>query len=463
MAETQLLKQIISPLPPVHEEELPHIGAGLMFLDNPTEYLRSLRAQHGDTYLVDIFGFKLLMTYSPQGLAALYEYDESEASFAMATFDMIRFKTPVETLIDTDSKLFYHLLMHKKMPSYIQTISKVVDAVFDDWSQHSEIDIFDSVRTMEQRVGYALWIAEEAADNRYWPELKACFDVLDQEKSFVDPTLTLRTIQSNKADERAAVQQLYRIIPGIIQAHDANPNKHHAGVDFFREHFSAENALSADALEKKVIHNVMNANQGFLSNLYAGIAWVIVRLVEHSDCLTKVKAEIAEIKSQHGEEFYLDVNALNEMHYLEQVTMESIRLAQRSLTLRKVMKTIEFNDGSQTYQLEQGIYLATMLSVTNTQSPELAAFNPDNYQQNRLTADIAQYGKASISTFGHGRHACPAQRFSHHMTKIIVTKLLQRFSLSADFSNPPQPADKQMGGVSRPQQPIHIQLNNTAN
>ena len=43
----------ISPPPPIAAEELPHVGAGLRFLDAPTDYLAELRARHGDTFFVD--------------------------------------------------------------------------------------------------------------------------------------------------------------------------------------------------------------------------------------------------------------------------------------------------------------------------------------------------------------------------------------------------------------------------
>ncbi len=457
MAHPHLLSKIIDPLPPVHQEELPHIGAGLRFAQAPTRYLAELRERYGDTYLVDIFGFNLLMTYSPRGLESLYQYSEEEASFAMATFDMIGFKTPIETLIDTDSKLFYHLLMNKKMPAYVETIDRVVRKEFERWQTFERVDIFDAIRTLEQRVGYALWLAEEAAEDRYWPELKRCFDDLSQEVSFVDPKATLETITSDKAKERAAVQRLYQLVPQIEQAHDANPDRVYAGIDFFRERF-AEEPLDEDALGRKVIHNIMNANQGFLSNLYAAIAWVIVRLLEHPAVCDKVKAEIAAVEANFTGDICTNVDALNALEYLEQVMMESVRMAQRSITLRKVMKPIEFDDGQRTYKVEPGIYITTMLSVTNNQSPELRTFNPDNYNKNQLAVDISAYGKESVSTFGHGRHACPAQRFSHHMVKIVVIQLLRRFNPRAEFSEPPQPSTQQMGGVSRPETPILVSL-----
>lgn len=467
MSEKHLLKKIISPLPPIHQEELAHIGAGLRFIESPTQYLSELRQRHGDTYLVDVFGFKLLMTYSAKGLESLYKYEEDEASFAMATFDMIGFKTPIEILVDADSKLFYHLLMHKKMPAYVSTISNTVEQVLSEWPIEKEIDIFDSIRTLEQRVGFSLWLTKEASDKEYWPALKECFDALDQEQSFVNPQSTLETIKTDKSKERAAVSKLYQLIPQIMKKHNNNADKEYATIDFFHDHFSKQDPdISEEALEKRIIHNVMNANQGFLSNLYAGIAWVIVRLIEHPEVLTRVQNEIIEIQKEYDADFTENVEALNKLVYLEQVTMESIRLAQRSLTLRKVMKPIEFDDGNTVYQVEPGIYITTMLSVTNTQSEKLKKFNPDNYDKNQLKLNseadhCQQFGKESISTFGHGRHGCPAQRFSHHMTKIVVVKLLDRFKLctdSADFSEPPQPSEKQMGGVSRPQQPIEVSL-----
>jgi cytochrome P450 len=150
------------------------------------------------------------------------------------------------------------------------------------------------------------------------------------------------------------------------------------------------------------------------------------------------------------------------MIVLEQVMMESVRLAQRSLTLRKVMEPIQFDDGMQVYTVRPGVYIATMLSVTNVQSADLALFAPgQHYQRNQLAAALAPGGKETVSTFGHGKHACPAQRFSHHMCKIVVSKLLSRFELTPRFTDP-QPSARQMGGVARPDEPVMIGLGDVA-
>ena len=453
MAHSSVFAQLISPLPPMHQEELQHIGSGLRFLESPTNYLKELRERHGDTFVVDVFGYPLLMTFAPEGLAALYRFEEDQASFHAATFDMIRFKTPIEILLHVDAQLFYRLLQHKNMPNYLRTICRVADLELSRWEDNIEVDIFDAIRTLEQRVGYALWIGEEAAADGHWQVLKCHFDVLDQESAFVDPTKTLETIKTHKAREKAAAQALCTVITELLTQHDDNPDRNTSGADFLREHFAGQ-----DDFEMKVINNVINANQGFLSNLYAAIAWVAVHLAENSELHAAVSAEIAATKAEYGEEFLHSTDALNAMPLLEQTTMESIRLAQRSLTLRKVMAPVEFNDGEQTYEVRPGMYIATMLSVTNTQTPELASFDPDHYVGNRLAADLQSAGKETVSTFGHGKHACPAQRFSLHMAKIVITKLVTQFSITTAYEGRATPSIKQMGGVSRPQNPTCLTL-----
>jgi cytochrome P450 len=450
-----LYSHLIAPLPPLATEELPHIGAGLRFLEAPTAYLRELRERHGDTYLLDVFGFNLLMTFAPKGLESLYKLEENKASFGLATYDMIGFKTPIEIFEDADLDLFYQLLLNKRMPGYLPAIETIVERELQRWRQFDSVDIFDAIRTLEQRVGYGLWIAPEAAADTWWPLLKQQFDIIGQESAFVNPGAALATIKSGKARERAAVAEIGALLEKIVDAHDRNPDRTPATVDFLREHFAG--AAPAERW-RKVVHNTINLNQGFLSNLYAAIGWVIVRLLQYPATMAAVEAEIESTRGQYAGAFATSIEALNEMAVVEELMMESVRLAQRSLTLRKVVQPIAFDDGNRIYMVQPGVYVATMLSVTNVQSAELALFAPgQHYQRNQLAAALTPAGKETVSTFGHGKHACPAQRFSHHMCKIVVSKLLEKFELTPLFTDP-QPSARQMGGVARPDEPVTIGL-----
>ncbi|GAB5450433.1 MAG: hypothetical protein Hals2KO_07610 [Halioglobus sp.] len=453
MPDTRFVKQLIQPLPAVHAEELEHVGSGLRFMESPTRYLADLRQRHGDTFLLDVFGYHLLMTFSAQGLSSLYAFEEADASFHAATFDLIRFKTPIEILYHVDVRLFYRLLQHKHMPDFLAVIDQVVELELARWEVGSELELFDAIRTLEQRVGFGLWIGQEAATDGRWQALKLHFDVLDQESAFVNPAETLNTIKSDKAREKEAAAALYEILRDILAERAGGGDGPFSAADFLGEHFAGE-----EHFEQKVFNNIINANQGFLSNLYAAIAWVLVWLLVKPEVLARVEAEITDVRARFGSQFPCSVEALNELIYLEQVMMEAVRLGQRSLTLRKVMRTAQFDDGERSYQVSPGLYIATMLSVTNASTEDLARFDPDNYARNRWANRIATPGPETISTFGHGRHACPAQRFSLHMVKIVITRVLDRFRLEPAWTVMPTPSDRQMGGVARPGQPACVRV-----
>jgi cytochrome P450 len=131
-------------------------------------------------------------------------------------------------------------------------------------------------------------------------------------------------------------------------------------------------------------------------------------------------------------------------------------MAQNSLTLRKVMKPIEVDDGERTYHLAPGTFLATMLSLNNTRAaPGLEAYDPDHYEGRRLAKDVPLEARELVSTFGHGRHSCPAQRFSISAIRIAVRRLLERYELEPDFSEA-SPRPRQLGAVARAARPCPV-------
>ena len=95
--------------------------------------------------------------------------------------------------------------------------------------------------------------------------------------------------------------------------------------------------------------------------------------------------------------------------------------------------------------------------MTNLQTDELKRFDPEHYEGNRLRAEVCAAGKETVSTFGHGTHACPAQKLSHVMCKIVVARLFSDFELEAVFADP-QPSVSQLGGVARPEVPATVRM-----
>jgi cytochrome P450 len=141
---------------------------------------------------------------------------------------------------------------------------------------------------------------------------------------------------------------------------------------------------------------------------------------------------------------------------LEACANEAIRIAQRSITLRQVCRDIDFDDGRRRYRLAPGTFVTTMLSVTNTSAaPGLDDFDPGRWNGRRLAAADELPARELVSTFGHGRHACPAQRFSIAAIRIAVGALCRRFELTAGWRDV-RPLPHQMGGVARADRPCPL-------
>ena len=445
---------LVSPKPVIVRDELAHIGAGLRFAQSPTRFFAQLREEYGDTFLVDVFGYKLFCVFSPQGLKSLYAAAEDEASFGMATFDMLGFKTPLDIFMDADIHLFYELLLPEKVAGYLDDFADGIAQVLAGWSDSGALNVFDDLRTLEQRVGFRVWIGEEAARDGAWQQFKSHFDVLSQENAFVNPQQTLDTLTSGKAREKQAVAAIMALVGDILLQRE---HSGHWPADNFTLLYQRFKSEQAHITLRKLTHNLINANQGFLSNLYAALAWSLINLVRHPDAQQRLEAEITATRKRFGNDFCRSQAALDSMRFCEQLLMESVRLAQRSITLRKVMKEIRFDCGSEAYTLQPGVYITTMLSVTNTQTPELARFDPDHYQGRRIAPQLIADGRETISTFGHGSHACPAQKFSHNMCKVLLSLLLEQFEFGA-LDEAVEPSGTQMGGVARAARDVMLQF-----
>ena len=141
---------------------------------------------------------------------------------------------------------------------------------------------------------------------------------------------------------------------------------------------------------------------------------------------------------------------------LERCANESIRLAQRSITLRRVLRPIDVDDGTRSYRLAPGTFLTTLLSVNNTRAaPGLDRFDPDHYVGRRLAPDVPVAARELVSTFGHGVHSCPAQRFSITAIRVAVMRLVQAFELDPRFHEA-SPRRGQLGAVARAAAPCPV-------
>ena len=234
------------------------------------------------------------------------------------------------------------------------------------------------MKRLGHRLGLASWAGSEAASPRYVNDLIPLFDRLDSSESFVRPARTLVTWATRKRFERSAMAGIERILAQIWEERRTGPPVD----DFLQQIFDSYADLPPADQAVGAARDVIVIHMGSQSNLYAALAWTLINLLQRPDLMARVR---------DGDDALLD-----------QCANESIRMAQRSITLRQVLAPIDVPSGGTTYRLEPGVLLTTMLANHNTTAaPGLDRFDPDHYQGRRLAPEVAARHQ------GDGEHLRP--------------------------------------------------------
>jgi cytochrome P450 len=423
----------IEPMPARDGGPLPWVGGGMGLLRDPTARFERLRARHGDTFVLDAFGHRFFCVFSPEGVRALYAQPEEEASFGLATYTLIRAKVPIELLLGRRTHP-RSLFGQAKVEGYLDNLHDAVAQEVSRLGPSGRFEVFAEMRRLGHRLGLASWCGAEAGSPRFVERLIPLFDALDSSESFVRPGRTVVTWATRKRAEWRAMAGIEAIVGEIFEQRSHRPPV----GDFLDQIFDAYGDQPAAEQVRGAARDVIVIHMGSQSNLYAALAWTLVNLLLHPALLARVR---------QGDGALLD-----------QCAHESIRLAQRSITMRQVLQPITVDSGEGSYRLWPGTMLTTMLSVLNTTAaPGLDVFDPAHYAGRKLAPTVPLPTKELVSTFGHGSHSCPAARFSISAIRISIQLLLERYELTPEFSAA-APRARQIGGVARAARPCWVRF-----
>lgn len=348
----------VDPMPASVGTRVPWLGAAPGLLRNPTAWLTRQRAHHGDTFVVDALAHRFLCVFGPVGVRNLYAVPEREASFGLATYTMIRTKVPDELFGDIRNPP--HMLFgNQRVEGYLVNLAAAMDAELDVLGPSGTFDVFAESRRIGHRLGLASWAGHEAASPAHVETLIDALDRLDTSESFVHPLRTMMTLATSKARERRAMAEVEAVIAQILAKRRRHPDRRPADfLDTIDESFADVDQPLHDRL---VARDVIVLHLGSQSNLFAALAWTLVNLLQAPDDLDSVT---------NGDDVLLDRYAY-----------ESIRVAQRSITMRQVLQPLDFETDAGTFHLSPGVLITTMLSVTNTTADaRLATFDADHYR-----------------------------------------------------------------------------------
>lgn len=271
-------------------------------------------------------------------------------------------------------------------------------------------------------------MGDEAGVPPLLDDLIADFEHLDGAEAFVHPERTA-TAGSDRTGERAALGRLEVVVGEQLDSG--------APADGFLAEIARrwDGTTGAERVTG-VTGDVVLLHVATMTNLFAALGWTLALVLLHPDIRARLEA---------GDE-----------GLLERCVLESIRLGQRSIMMRTVLEPCAIDDGITTYRLEPGLVLATMLPLTNTSAaPGLTTFRPDRWAGRRLRDEASLPARELVTTFGHGPHRCPAQRFSISAIGRAVQALLTTYELTPEFAEV-RPLPRQIGGVARADAPCPV-------
>ncbi|EGD74146.1 hypothetical protein PTSG_06155 [Salpingoeca rosetta] len=462
----------------VHIERgiIPWIGCGLSFIKNPTKYLEDMRAQHGDTFVVLMFGVRFLFTFSPEGLQSLYGFRERDASFTEATKGLLGLKLPQEILSENDLRKFHHGLKPKLMSKYVTYANVAVQQRLRELGAEGRFELFQYLKKVVHTIGMTCWVGPKALEPPYFERLIRAYEALDPEDGFQDLSRLFSTLALRRTREKRALNDMEAVLKAIWLDQDAEGEEPVVAETDIEDNLANLHDLHRDLPDKQryrqVAIDVFHFQLASQANMYAGMAWTLVRLLKEDNAiLDRVLHEFETVKDKHGDDFIMQGRCLDELVYLEAVVMETLRMAQQSITLRKTLKPVDMKTERGTVHIETGWYVGTLLSVTNTNTASLpptpGAAPLDTFDPNRFLSDDGKKVHLrvpegtprgmlmSVSAFGHGIHACPGRRFALNMTKICLYHILSRFTLSAEFPMPVPPPSS-VGALARVTTPCYV-------
>ena len=403
-------------------------GTGLPWdvaVGDAVEAIAEARARLGNTFVVNSGKDHYLFTFSPTGVESFYALPEETASKGVADYLMLRRKLPDE-IFDGRRVLPNSLFRRDDVTLYLANLDVALERTVHELGPGGHVDVFDLSRRLAHRMGLASWAGPGSAEGEAFDRMVRAFDTLDGAEAFVHPDAMAAVAASGKQAERAALDEVVAVVTDAVERAGETADRESLFgriVDAWSSESSATHVRGI-ALDVALIHVAS------MSNLATALGWMFVDLMENPAYLSRVRDGEGDL-ARH-------------------CALESTRMAQRSIMTRAVLSAVCVDTGDAEYEVPAGWMIATLLPLLNTSAaPDLTQWDPDRWTGHRLRNSAALASPMLVTSFGHGRHSCPAQPFSLAAMTAAATHLLAHYQMTPRWTTHPRPVPSQIGGVAR--------------
>ncbi|CAH1392175.1 unnamed protein product [Nezara viridula] len=153
--------------------------------------------------------------------------------------------------------------------------------------------------------------------------------------------------------------------------------------------------------------------------------YLIYQLAQHPEIQERARQEVLAVKEKHGQFSY---DALKDLKFLDNCISETLRMYPPLGVLnRECTKDFKFQDGTSVKKGEQIVIPIYSLQRDPKYFPEPTKYNPDRF------ASDPQRG--TYLPFGDGPRICIGKRFALVEIKIVMARLLERYSFEPSSLN----------------------------
>jgi sterol 14-demethylase len=414
--------------PPPALPGLPLLGSLLEYRRDHVEVFRRGYETLGPVFSIRLGPQRAVVLIGPE----YHQFYFSQADRALALPPVYRFVVPmfgkVLNAADTEPRLkqlaiVRHAFSGPLLPRYIQTMVAETRAWLDTLGPEGEFNLWSALESLGVKIATAALLGDELRARVH--ELVPLLDDLARGMEFVlPPNLPLPRFRRRDRARR----RLTEIVRPMIEERQRHPDAHQ---DFLQTLANARYLDDSPMPDETIVGmTLMTAFTGYISTA-AQTCWALVHLLQHPEYLAEVMNEQRTIVDESSEG--LSFESLTRLERLEWALKETQRLRPvMSHYARYNAQSYELGG----YRVPQG-WLTMVCPAVAHRLPELFS-NPDVYDPWRFAPGRAEDAKHvySLIGFGGGVYRCPGSRFGVNEMKMILSLLLEKYTLELDPADP---------------------------
>ncbi|VAI26868.1 unnamed protein product [Triticum turgidum subsp. durum] len=405
--------------------------------------INDLYTRFGTVFTVNLFGPKITMLVGPEVSAHFFQGLESEISFGnFAEVTIPLFGQEVLYAVDTATRneqvnFVIDVLLPSKMRSLVDPISQEVEAYFAKWGQDGIVDLKHELEQVLMFISCRCLLGYEIQE-MMMEEIYSLFHELGKGLNFFSYLFPHMPTPTNQRRDKAHIR-LKEIFTKIIRSRRSS---NRAEEDVLQRLMDSKYKDGRSTTEAEISGIIMALVFAGKHSSTAASTWTGAFMLSNTKFLIAAMEEQKHIISKY--ENQIDYNALLEMDTLHRCIKEAMRMHTPSqMLIRKAHKNfkVQAKEGKE-YDIPKGHNIVIPTALNNKLAHVYSnphVYDPDRFGPGREEDKVG--GKFSLTTFGGGRHICPAMAYAYFQIKLVWSHLLRNFELrlispfpEADFS-----------------------------